>query len=170
MPLAYTALSKLTTTSAVASISFTSIPGTYTDLSLFISGRSTRTNANVDAVNVGFNGSYANFYGLRFGWNGSAVFGGAFTDNYIGVCTTDAASTSAIWGNTWIYIPSYAGSTVKTAFADGTSEDQTATADHQIASLYWSQTSAITEINLKPQSGSNWVAGTKAILYGIKNS
>lgn len=167
MPTAFKAIATVTTTSTVASISFTGIPSTYTDLYVYISGRSNRTNAAVDAIDLGFNGSYANFYGLRGAWNGSTTFGGAFSGSYIGVSSTDAAATSAIFGNTWIYIPDYAGSTVKTAFSDGRSDNQTATSDSQFAAAYWSQTSAITEVNFRPQSGASWVAKTKATLYGI---
>jgi hypothetical protein len=151
-----------------ASIDFTSIPSTYTDLcikhSLRIGGTSVQ-----DVVDISFNGSTASFSGRILFGTGAAA---ASTSSY-----TRGAGTMAEWnftantfGNSEIYIPNYAGSNNKSLSADGVSENNGTTALAILFATLWSNTSAITSISLTPYGGGSFVQYSTATLYGIKNS
>jgi hypothetical protein len=151
-------------------INFTSIPQTYTDLMILLSGRSGRTDSAQEVVSIGINGTYNNLSGIRLGSSGSSAFSGIGSIDYFSVSATNNA-TSSTFGNASIYFPNYANTSYyKSISADGVNENNGAEVTLQLAAGLWSFTSAITEINLKPQSGTNWQQYTTAYLYGIKNS
>lgn len=168
MASAFTAIASTTVgAGGASSITFSSIPGTYTDLLVYLSGRSTRNDSAQEVVDIGFNGAYTSLSGIRLASGGSSVFGGSAT--YLGTASTDTG-TASMFGNCYIYIPNYAGSTYKGHSVDGNGENNGTSATIQIAAGLWSSSSAITSINMKPQSGSNWTQYSSATLYGIKNS
>ena len=171
MAITYEAIATVTVGSGgAAGIDFTSIPQTYTDLVVLISGRSTRDNSPQDVISIGINGSYTNMSGFRLGSSGSTVFAGGGGIDYFGVGAGDTA-TANTFGNSYIYFPNYANTTTfKTISADGVSENNATESTLQLAVGLWSSTSAITQINLKPQTGPNWKQYSAATLYGIKNS
>jgi len=68
-----------------------------------------------------------------------------------------------------IYIPNYAGSTNK-SFSSETNQENNATAAFaRLLAGLWSQTAAITDIEITPNTG-NWVQYSTAVLYGISKS
>jgi hypothetical protein len=161
---------------AQASIEFTSIPQTFTDLVLVVSGRSDRNTGGWCYVHLQFNdttsgyttrsllgtGSSVSSYdqsGLSTG--GSAiVFGGV----------AQANNTSNTFGNTSAYIPNYTGSTNKSLSGDGVGENNATDSPQQITAGLWSNTAAITKITIKPWQSPdffNWVSGTTVSLYGV---
>jgi hypothetical protein len=152
-----------------ANIEFTSIPSTYTDLVLKISGRNT---ANSSIVDLTFNGStsgysYRGVYGIGSGTpasnNGSSVASIAL------LALEVSTYTASTFSNQEIYIPNYAGSQNKSVSADEVTENN---ATLSVASLYaglWANSAAITSIKLDPDSG-NFAEYSTATLYGIKNS
>jgi hypothetical protein len=153
-----------------AGIDFTSIPSTYTDLMVLLSGRSGRTDSAQEVVSVGINGSYTNMSGVRLWSNGTSAGSGSGSIDYFSVSATNAA-TSNTFGNASIYFPNYANTSYyKSISADGVNENNGSENAEQLAAGLWSSTSAITQINLKPQSGTNWQQYSTAYLYGIKNS
>lgn len=171
MAITYEAIATVTVGSGgAASIDFTSIPSTYTDLVVLISGRSFRNDSPQDVISIGINGSYTNMSGIRLGSSGSTVFAGGGAIDYFSVAVGDTA-TANTFGNSYIYFPNYANTSYnKSISADGVSENNATEVTLQLASGLWSSTSAITQINLKPQSGNNWKQHSTATLYGIKNS
>lgn len=150
-----------------SSIEFTSIPQTYTDLLILLSGRSTRTGTAQEVVDILFNGSYSSLSGYRFAGTGSSAFSG--TGTYPGVASTDSA-TASIFGNTSIYIPNYTSSNYKGHNVEGVSENNATEAVQQYAAGLWASSSAITSLSFRPQSLNNWTQYSTATLYGIKNS
>jgi hypothetical protein len=152
-----------------SSIDFTSIPQTYTDLMVLLSGRSGRTDSAQDVVSIGINGSYTNMSGTRLASNGSGVFSGSGSIDYFSVAATNTA-TSNTFGNSSIYFPNYANTSYYKSYnADGVNENNATEVAQQLAAGLWSSTSAITQINLKPQSGTDWQQYSTAYLYGISN-
>lgn len=146
-----------------ASIDFTSIPGTMTDLMFVISGRSTGASANY--YNLTINGSTSTF-SVR-GLFGSGTTTGSFTTpaNFGGEIATSSV-TANTFGNTSVYFPNYSGSSNKSYSGDGVGENNaTAALMSQFAGT-WATTSAITSISLVPVSGS-FVEYSTATLYGI---
>jgi hypothetical protein len=154
-----------------ATIDFTSIPSTYTDLALVISCRSNRAAAAED-IRLRFNGNTSSIYSYRqlFGFSGGA--GSAFATNGFAVvgqipATTSTAST---FGNTSVYIPNYAGGTNKSFSIDNAWDNNSGT-DWQLnlfAGLF-SSTTAISSISLFPTANS-FVQYSTAYLYGVKNA
>lgn len=142
-----------------ASINFTSIPGTYTDLVLVLSPRATSTTAS---ITIAFNGSTASFTGRYLQGNAASATSTTST-TFIGTSSisTDTAST---FGSLQLLIPNYAGSANKTFLVDTVSENNGTTAYAQIFGGMWSNTAAITEVTL---SLANFAQYSSASLYGI---
>lgn len=153
-----------------ASIDFTSIPGTYTDLQLVVSGRST---AAVVAANISltFNGS-ATGYSTRNVWgNGAAVQNDSSSTTFLygSVAVSGASATASVFGNASFYIPNYAGSTNKSVSMDFVTENNATTAYNVFVAGLWSNSAAITQITMVLNTG-NFAEYSSASLYGIKNS
>lgn len=174
MAATYTLISSNTLSGSAASITFSSIPSTYTDLVLRVSARSTRT-ANSNNLDLRLNGdssalySYTNIYAS--GTSVASQRGSAATEIFVG--TMPAANATA---NTFlsaeIYIPSYTASQNKPLGSISVFENNSATVNEidGNANLYRS-TTAISSITLYSGAGSfNFDTGSSFYLYGIKNS
>ena len=150
-----------------ATIGFTSIPATYTDLLVKLSGRIDQTGI-VRQVDISFNGSTSNFTGMYLQGNGATVASGSL-GQYVGNATGTSA-TASTFGNTSIYIPNYASSNNKSFSVDFTTENNATTADLGFIAGLWSNSAAITSITLTPNSVGNFVQYSTAHLYGISNA
>jgi hypothetical protein len=151
-----------------ATIDFTSIPGTYTDLCLKVSLRS--TSAGAEAAIIQFNGSTTGFSGIRLAGSGITDIASSDTLANIRAAIDTAADTSSTFSNGEFYIPNYAGSTNKSVSLDMVFENNAALAVASLVAGLWSNTSAITSIKLSLNSGGNFVQHSTAYLYGISNA
>jgi hypothetical protein len=153
---------------AQASIEFTSIPSTFTDLVLLMSCRTDRSSApsSVDGIGVNFNGVSTNLSTRSLGGSGSSAFSTSISTGEIGI-TTGSGSTANTFGNVMAYIPNYAGSTNKSWSSDDVNENNATDGYQLIRAGLWSNTAAITSIRLFPVAGSNFVAGSMISLYGV---
>lgn len=167
MPNAYIAIATTTVGSGgAANIEFTSIPGSYTDLKIVLSGRS--TNSGVDPAFITFNNSSTNLsYRSIFG-DGSTAASYSGTDPQIQYLpgTNQTANT---FNNAEIYIPNYAGSNNKSFSIDQVQETNGTTAYIVPKAGLWSNSAAITSIKLDPATG-NFAQYSSATLYGISKS
>jgi len=146
-----------------ATIDFTSIPSTYTDLNLVLSLRPTTQ----DSVYLSFNGSTSSFTAKFLEGSGASASSGSGT-RYVAFPLTATAST---FSSSSIYIPNYAGSNNKSYSIDSVSEANQTTAYADLVAGLWSSTSAINQITISLATGGNtFVQYTTASLYGIKNS
>lgn len=166
----YTLINKVTVgAGGAASISFTSIPGTYTDLLLRFSARSVSNYGNTfTQTDMSLNSTGYNADRVLIGYNNSAGSNSGGVGTTYG--TTANTATANTFGNTDIYIPNYAGSSYKSTFSDGTAETNSATA--AIVSLNatgFNVTSAVTSLALTAVAG-NFAEYSTAYIYGIKNS
>ena len=155
-----------------ASISFSSIASTYTDLKLVASLRSNAA-ANNDLAYIRFNGSSVAVYDVRWASaNGSGAFSGsAASQTMIYNAQIDAASsTASTFGSLECYIPNYTGSTNKSVSLDSVTENNGTTAQMNIVAGLWRNTSVISSITLTPETGLLFNQYSTATLYGIKNS
>jgi hypothetical protein len=150
-----------------ATITFTTIPSTYTDLVVKYSGRNSGAGAGIDLY-ISFNGSTANLLARRLHGTGSTTASYSGSTGDIGV-DQSASTTASTFSNMEVYIPSYAGSVNKTYSADAVQENNAIAAYAQITAGQWSQTAAITSITLTPLSG-NFVQYSTAYLYGVSNA
>lgn len=152
-----------------ASMAFSSIPSTYTDLLLKISGRDDRAGVTANAINLSFNGSTSNFTYRVLEGNGATAASGSGSTSW-GATNVGPSATASTFSNCEIYIPNYAGSNNKSFSSDFVTENNATTAFTDLLAGLWSQTAAITSITLTPNTGSNFAQYSTAYLYGISNA
>jgi hypothetical protein len=170
MPVTYKKIASVTVGSGgAASIDFTSIPSTYTDLIILVSIRGSAS-ADYRDLFLKFNGSSTGYSNRTlYGSGSSAASGSPFTDKaYVGY-PNNATSTSSTFTNGQIYIPNYAGSTNKSLSVDIVTENNATSSFAHLMTSLWSNTNAITSIALTMDS-SNFVQYSTAVLYGISKS
>ena len=161
----YTLINSATVGSGgAANIEFTSIPSTYTDLNILLSSRGTVDSFN---VNVRFNGSASNYSQIRVQGSGSAAT--SATDTEITLLNVRSTYTANTFSNGSVYIPNYTSSNFKSVSVD-TATENNATVNRNILNAgLWSDTSAITSVNLIVASG-DFTQYSTAYLYGISNA
>jgi hypothetical protein len=169
----YTLISSNVLSSSAASVTFSAIPATYTDLVLRISARSDRASSVDTLVYLEFNGSSATNYSMTYlEGSGSAASSGALTASAFTRAgyMPGSTATANTFGSAEIYIPSYTASQNKPVGAFGVAEtNATAITMAAVAGL-WSQTAAITSIRVLQPSTALWIAGSSFYLYGISNA
>ena len=169
MPNTFTKIASNTVGSGgVASITFSSIPSTYTDLVVLVSCRSSQVGAFADYGKVTFNGSSSTFSYRDVYGNGASASStnGAVNTSFV---YQGNAATASTFGNAEIYIPNYTGSNNKSFSIDTVVENNGTTGYDTLTAGLWSTTSAITSVGLAPASGT-WLEYSTFTLYGIKNS
>jgi hypothetical protein len=149
-------------------VTFSSIPSTYTDLVLKMSVRSSHTGGVELWINP--NGSSANGTAKALQGNGAAAASynsSRFeTFGYVNWSTTTANTFSSVDS----YIPNYAGSSNKSMSSDGVSEDNSTTAYAMLEAALWSNTAAITSLDIVLATGKTFVQYSSFYLYGVKNA
>ncbi len=150
-----------------ANIEFTSIPGTYTDLVVQLSYRT--SNAAATDGKIAFNSSTSNFsWRSVYGTGSAAVSANNTVNNALGqVQGTNA--TASTFNSTQIYIPNYTSSNNKSFSVDYATENNATLAYAGLVAGLWSNSAAITSITISLDAG-NIVQYSTATLYGIKNS
>lgn len=167
---ALTLISRQTLSSTAASITFSSIPGTFVDLILRCEGRGAAS-ANFISALITFNSdTSANYRHLFLQGTGSTVsVQSGFSDTSIDVFDIPAASATANYsGGGQITINDYSGTSFfKHAEATNGLLESAAAANtfHYSGSWWWASTSAITQITITSSSG-NFVIGTTCGLFG----
>ena len=161
MATTYTLISSVTVNTATNTISFTSIPQTYTDLVIKASLRGSTTTTTF-AVQV--NGTTITSVIRLFG-GGNFTSADTFNEHYI----NPSDFTANAFGSTDLYFPNYATSINKTYGVDSVGENDATQAYMNFASNLTNITNPITSINLIRTSG-NFVQYSSADLYGISNA
>ena len=158
----------ITLTSAQATINLTSIPQTFTDLLVTFSLRTDRASL-IDFFQLRVNGTTTGYSQRFLEGNGSSVISSVETgqDKLLLETINGATSTANTFSNSSLYIPNYTGSTNKTMSLNAVHEDNASTARQRLDAILWSNTSAITSLNLLLFSSRNYVAGSTISLYGI---
>jgi hypothetical protein len=155
--------------SAVASVTFSSIPQTYTDLQLLISSRATQ-NVGRELIFINPNGSTTNNNRIvLFGYDGVTPASGAGTDRLTG-WQSGNSTTANTFANSSIYFPNYTSSNYKSYSADIVAENNSSSNYIvNLTALLWSDTSALTSIEIACET-STFAINSTFYLYGIKNS
>jgi hypothetical protein len=179
MPTTYKVISSTTVGSAgAATIEFSSIPDTYTDLVIRLSARTDEAGQGRSYVRLRFNNDASTVYSYTwvYGYDGNIANGVKGSAVSTGLVTIVPApnSTASIFGNTEYYIPNYTGSAHKILSINGVSDNNSSSTFHigESATL-WANTSAITTITLHAvdvASGNKFVEHSTATLYGIKKN
>jgi len=171
MATTYQAIAEVTVgASGTASIDFTSIPQTFTDLVVKLSSRSASGTTGVGATLNSDTGS--NYTARALEGDGATVYSNAATYSSLQMGSSNGGTdtTSNTFASSELYIPNYAGSNNKSASSDAVTENNATTAYATMRASLWSNTSAITSITLKNSNGNNFAQYSTATLYGIKNS
>ncbi len=155
-----------------ASMTFSSIPSTYTDLCIEISARGTRASI-VDAVSFKFNSdtTAANYKIVNLYGTGSAT--GSFSGStYIieNGWISGATATANTFGSTTLYAPNYTSSNAKSFSVDSASENNATGAWMNMSAYSWTGTAAISTIEIISGYSASFVQYSTATLYGIKSS
>jgi hypothetical protein len=173
----YTLIESQVLGSSAASVTFSAIPSTYTDLVVRISAKSDISGTGARNTYVEFNGNTSAIYSdteLLTTWDGSANIAVSYAwtgDTFLrNRYTTATASPANTFNNYELYIPSYTVSQNKPMSVFGVVEQNSS----QIAGVaahagLFRSTAAISSIKFSPESG-NYVSGSSFYLYGIKNS
>jgi hypothetical protein len=154
--------------SAQASITFSSIPQTFTDLYLVISGR--LSSANSEGLFLEFNGVTSGYSARDLSGNGSSASAstnpyGITSKLFIG-SQASTAQTSNTFGITTVQIPNYTSSNQKSVTADNVYENNGTAAGMDVLAGLFTGTAAITSIVITSNNG-NLVQYSSAALYGI---
>ena len=152
-----------------ASINFTSIPNTYTDLLVLVSLRSTRGGGNVADVRAEFNGVTTGYTAKRLYGDGSAVG----SDNSLASLGNASSQTANTFSSHYFYIPNYTSSNNKSFSLDSSTENNATGSYNTMSAYLWSNTAVITSVLIRDFSDgntNNLVQYTTAVLYGISKS
>lgn len=163
--------SSTVTGATAASIDFTSIPSTYTDL---VVNFSTRDNGGgtFNNIQITFNGSTSGYSDRLLYGTGSSALSAANTSGSSILLTysTQAGATASTFSNGNLYIPNYKGSQNKSVSIDDVTENNATSAIAALTAGLWSNSAAINRVTLTPNGGQSFVQYSSAYLYGIKNS
>lgn len=149
-------ISAVTLTGTQASITFSGVPGSFTDLVILVSSR--QDSGTNTWMNISFNGSTTGFSARFFEGNGSSIYAISSRPRMVASANNTGANTM---GTAQIYISNYSTSQTKVILSDSTSD-----ALRSSGVTSWSGTAAITSITLQHETG-NFVANSTAYLYGI---
>jgi len=155
----YEPIATTTLGSASASVTLSSIPGTYTDLILVFNGSVT---SGAVSVAVRFNGDTATNYSdtWLYGSGSSALSGRNTSAN--GIYAMDISTSNA---TLVCQIQNYSNTTTfKTSLQRGNAASNAVTATVGL----WRNTAAINSVNL--HNANTFIAGSTFTLYGIKSA
>jgi len=173
MAATYTLISSNVLAASAASVTFSSIPSTYTDLVLRISARSDDTGSSYKTFKLVFNGDTTALYSETrlYAESTNTIYSSTQGNrsNNTARYTTAGLSTSNTFSNFDLYIPSYTVSQNKPMSQFGVAENNSADGGISVYADLYRSTSAISSVEVGNFSG-NFVAGSSFYLYGIKNS
>ena len=154
-----------------ATIEFTSIPQTYTDLVLKLSARHDSSSPEgvtlkINSITTGYTSRFISGSGASDGSGTRTTYQGWDIASVVNYSTT----TSNTFANVEVYIPNYASSNQKSASSDSVQESNATTAYMYMLAHLQTSTAAITSLTCSVQGSNNFVQYSTATLYGIKNS
>jgi len=153
-----------------ATIDFTSIPQTYTDLKLVLSTRTNLT-ATRDDFKITFNGITSGYSRRRvMGIDDVAYSQASSSQSYFEVNTSDDGITANVFGSLEVYILNYTSANQKTFSSEETSESNGSNYLLQFQGGLLANTAAITQITATTTSTTLFKQYSTGTLYGIKSS
>lgn len=159
------ALDKITVGTAVSSVTFSSIPSTYTDLVLEMSGSTSGSINNTIRVGNGSVDTGSNYSCTILSGNGSTAVSTrrsndtSFQPNYNGYTTTGQSDMT-------VHFQQYANTSV---YKPILSRSNNAATGVDLVEGTWRSFLAINTIQLLANGGYNWQVGSTFSLYGIKS-
>lgn len=175
MATTYTLINSNVLSSSAASVTFSSIPATYTDLVLRASVRCNGTGFpdTNDNLRFWFNNSLTAIYSnTDLEGNGASATSQSNTLSFIkgNYAANGSTSTSGTFANVELYIPSYTASQNKPLSLISAQENNSTTAYTVATAGLFRSTTAISRIDVDSQNGNSFVSGSSFYLYGISNA
>jgi hypothetical protein len=172
MPVTYQLISSNVLSSNAASVTFSSIPATYTDLVVRASARSSAASPFSDLrTTINSNTTQANYLFTYLLGSGSTVSSGLGPDLKVNDSLTGNTATADTFSSIEYYIPSYTANQTK-PFSIISNIVNNSTADWAVIPIAYNyqSTTAISTLKLSPPASVNFLSGSSFYLYGIKNS
>jgi hypothetical protein len=164
MPITYEPISTQTLGSAASTITFSSIPSTYTDLRLVFTGTTSIDGVEVRVrLNSDGTGLYSN---TQLTGNGTSATGNRYSATYFQFI---GSGSSTVPNLATMDIFSYTGSTFKTVLTTWSGDLNGSGTVERTVSLYRS-TTAVSNVQVSSSDSGTLSAGCTATLYGIKNA
>lgn len=151
-----------------ASIDFSSIPSTYTDLLIKVSGRDGTYAGDTSTAYFKFNNDATNQTHRRLVDNSGTVITVGTGTSLALTNMNGTTSTSNTFANYEIYIPNYTSSNYKSVLVDGTMENNSSSIYFGFLAGLWSNTAAINRITFTCDGV--FAQYSTIYIYGIKNS
>jgi hypothetical protein len=171
---AYDSIATTTLTTATASVTFSSIPATYTHLQIRFLARTNRATEVVDTVKLAYNSdtSSSNYTYHDFGGDGSGtfVYGSGAPERNAFYATSAAGSGANIFGVGIADILDYANTNKYKTHRNLGGADSNGSGRVGFVSGLWLNTAAITSITLTPSVGTTFNQYSTFALYGIKGA
>ena len=169
VPIAYVNLS-----SPGINITFSNIPQTYQDLMLVAFARNTQA-VTINGMNLYINttSQSPNYWSqTTLTGNGSSVASTRGTTTTIEYGATldmpGSTSTSGVYGSVVYHILNYTNTTTYKTVLGRNANDQNGSGSVQLAAALFSQTAAVTTLQIGAGYGANYSAGTTFALYGVR--
>ena len=175
MPGGWRFISETVLTGTAASVTFSSIPGTYRTLVLMVQSKSDRA-ATSDSVQCQINGDTGNNYDAIYNYergddsraSGAALAG---ANIWIGYCEAATGGMADNWSPLVCQFPGYALTdrdkwlqSRSAVFGDASTAADLFMTWH---AGRWQNTAAITSLLIKLNTGPNFISGSRFTLYGI---
>lgn len=159
LPSTMTPIATNTLTANAATVTFSSIPSTYTDLMMVVN---TITSTASEYMSINLNSDTgSNYSRTRLSGTGTSASSGRNTNETVGYIGAETYGTNALKFNTVVHFMNYANTTTYKTFLSRANHIDLAS--EAIVGL-WRNTSAINTIKVN----SNFAAGSTFTLYGIK--
>jgi hypothetical protein len=168
----FESIATATANGSSSTITFSSIPATYTSLQIRINSKSNRTATTATALYATVNSDTGANYAYHFLYGDGSAAGStgstSSTSMMIGYeAGSNAGSNANTFGTTIIDVHDYASTSRNKTFRSFAGTDNNGTGQVRLMSGLWMSTSAITSIALT-DAVDNFTSGSTFSLYGIK--
>ena len=153
--------------SSQTSITFSSIPQTYTDLLVVFSLRDTSSASGYSESFLRFNGTTTNYSSKQLFGDGSSASSFSQADALRLWNTGNGNPTSNTFASIRVYVPNYTSSNNKSVSSESVTEGNNTGQGQFMAASLWSNTSAITSLSIHANGANSFVQYSSATLYGI---
>jgi hypothetical protein len=171
MPATYTLISSNVLSSSAASITFSAIPSTYTDLVIKGSGRTVGA-SNLYLLKMTINNDTNNIYGSTLLYGSGSSAASARDSNGTNIVYAGYLNGGGTTSNTFssfeIYVPSYTATQNRSISSFAAQENNNTEAYIQVNAGSYGSTTTISRLDLF--STENFASGSSFYLYGISNA
>jgi len=171
MTVTYENIATTTLGSNQATVSFTSINGSFTDLVLVINGGTSDGNEGAQfRVGNGSADSGSNYSMTNLAGNGSTVSSARVSNQTAGRFnqTTSFGATNSLTSNIIVHFMNYSNTTTNKTVISRTNVTSGSFPGTETMVNLWRSTSAINVIELRQSGSGQYLSGTTFTLYGIK--